>query len=164
MKFKFLSESNELPFQGSFSVWISTDSTGQSLLPRVLTNSWYDLPSFLYSFVHLYKSFHIYMYKYIYTYNYLHMYIHTHCMYKMYIFWICFKYFFPILLLAFWLHFSYLLEIFKILWGQICQFFSLGTLGFVVQLLNFLDFYQLAYLWLLSISLVTIHRELSQLL
>ena len=149
MKFTFLSESNELPFQDSFSVWISTDSTGQSLLPRAITNSGYYLPSFLYSFVHLYKSFHIYiyMYKYIYTYNYLHMYIHTHCMYEMYIFRICFKYFYPILLLAFLLHFSYLLEIFKILWGQTCQFFSLGTLGFV-HLLDFLDFYQLAYLWL----------------
>ena len=75
MKFKFLSESNELPFQGSFSVWISTDSTGQSLLPRAITNSWYYLPSFLYSFVHLYKSFHIYIY--ICTNIYTHITIYT---------------------------------------------------------------------------------------
>ena len=147
MKFKFLSESSELPFQESFSVWISTDSTGQSLLPRAITNSY--LPSFCIAlFIFIRVFIYIYMYKYIYTYKYLHMYIHTHCMYKMYIFWICFKYFYPILLLAFWLHFSYLLEIFKILWDQICHFFSLGTLGFVVHLLDFLDFYQLAYLWL----------------
>ena len=39
------------------------------------------------------------------------------------------------------------------------SFFSLGTLGFVVHLLNFLE--QLAYFWLLGMSLVTIHRKLS---